>query len=191
MVSWYTAMLMAQILKPSFFFFATSSSRWRSQFPDQGSNASRLHWKCGVLTTGLPRKPCSTFISNMFIQVNSCCLEHHLPAPQCSPYNIHCPSPSPRSLVFPSKTCPSTLASVCSSTGAWMLLKDFEYHSPLFKICSPWLRSKESPLWCRRHRRCGFNPWVGKIPWRRKWDRRVWWATVQKDRKELDTTKET
>jgi len=21
----------------------------------------------------------------------------------------------------------------------------------------------------RRHRRCGFNPWVGKIPWRRKW----------------------
>ena len=22
---------------------------------------------------------------------------------------------------------------------------------------------------CRRHRRCGFNPWVGKIPWRRKW----------------------
>ena len=25
-----------------------------------------------------------------------------------------------------------------------------------------WLRGKE----CRRHR---FNPWVGKIPWRRKW----------------------
>ena len=22
---------------------------------------------------------------------------------------------------------------------------------------------------CRRHRRCGFNPWVGKIPWRRTW----------------------
>ena len=22
---------------------------------------------------------------------------------------------------------------------------------------------------CRRHKRCGFNPWVGKIPWRRKW----------------------
>ena len=22
---------------------------------------------------------------------------------------------------------------------------------------------------CRRHRRCGFDPWVGKIPWRRKW----------------------
>jgi len=22
---------------------------------------------------------------------------------------------------------------------------------------------------CRRHRKYGFNPWVGKIPWRRKW----------------------
>ena len=21
----------------------------------------------------------------------------------------------------------------------------------------------------RRHRRCGFDPWVRKIPWRRKW----------------------
>ena len=22
---------------------------------------------------------------------------------------------------------------------------------------------------CRRHKRCGFDPWVGKIPWRRAW----------------------
>ena len=22
---------------------------------------------------------------------------------------------------------------------------------------------------CRRHRRCGFNPWVGKILWRKTW----------------------
>ena len=22
---------------------------------------------------------------------------------------------------------------------------------------------------CKRHKRCGFNPWVRKIPWRRKW----------------------
>ena len=22
---------------------------------------------------------------------------------------------------------------------------------------------------CRRHKRHGFNPWVGKIPWRKKW----------------------
>ena len=26
-------------------------------------------------------------------------------------------------------------------------------------------------LQCRRHKRCRFDPWVGKIPWRRKWQR--------------------
>ena len=24
-------------------------------------------------------------------------------------------------------------------------------------------------LQCQRHRRCGFDPWVRKIPWRRAW----------------------
>jgi len=28
---------------------------------------------------------------------------------------------------------------------------------------------KESAYQYRRHRRQGFNPWVGKIPWSRKW----------------------
>ena len=27
----------------------------------------------------------------------------------------------------------------------------------------------KNPLSCRTHRRHGFNPWVRKIPWRRKW----------------------
>ena len=27
-----------------------------------------------------------------------------------------------------------------------------------------WLSGKESACLCRRHKRCGFNPWVGKIP---------------------------
>ena len=26
---------------------------------------------------------------------------------------------------------------------------------------------KEPACQCRRHKRCRFNPWVGKIPWRR------------------------
>ena len=30
-------------------------------------------------------------------------------------------------------------------------------------------RGQESCLQCRRHRRPGFDPWVGKIPWRKKW----------------------
>ena len=32
-----------------------------------------------------------------------------------------------------------------------------------------WLSGKESTCQCRRCRRCQFNPWVRKIPWRRKW----------------------
>ena len=32
-----------------------------------------------------------------------------------------------------------------------------------------WLSSKKSAYKCRRLMRHGFNPWVGKIPWRRKW----------------------
>ena len=28
---------------------------------------------------------------------------------------------------------------------------------------------KEPSYQCRRFKRCGSNPWVGKIPWRRKW----------------------
>ena len=28
---------------------------------------------------------------------------------------------------------------------------------------------KELTCQCRRHKTCGFNPWVGKIPWRRAW----------------------
>ena len=32
-----------------------------------------------------------------------------------------------------------------------------------------WLSGKEYACQYRRHKRRGFNPWVGKIPWRRKW----------------------
>ena len=32
-----------------------------------------------------------------------------------------------------------------------------------------WLSGKESACQCRSHRRYGFDLWVGKIPWKRKW----------------------
>ena len=32
-----------------------------------------------------------------------------------------------------------------------------------------WHSRKESACQCRRHRRHGSDPWVGKIPWRRQW----------------------
>ena len=34
---------------------------------------------------------------------------------------------------------------------------------------SRWLSGKESACRCRRPKRQGFNPWVGKILWSRKW----------------------
>ena len=33
---------------------------------------------------------------------------------------------------------------------------------------SRWFSDKESACQCRRHKRIGFNLWVGKIPWSRK-----------------------
>ena len=32
-----------------------------------------------------------------------------------------------------------------------------------------WFSGKESACQYRRHKGCWFNPWVGKIPWSRKW----------------------
>ena len=32
-----------------------------------------------------------------------------------------------------------------------------------------WLSGKESTYQSRRNKKCEFDPWVGKIPWRRKW----------------------
>ena len=32
-----------------------------------------------------------------------------------------------------------------------------------------WCWGKETPSQCRRCKRCGYDPWVGKIPWRRAW----------------------
>ena len=52
------------------------------------------------------------------------------------------------------------------------------------------LSGKEPACQCRRRKRGGLDPWVGKIPGRRAWqstpvflpedpmDREAWWATV-------------
>ena len=63
---------------------------------------------------------------------------------------------------------------------------------------SPWcLSGKESACQCRRQ---GVDPWVRKIPWRKKgnplrysclgkfMDRGAWWATVHGVTKDLDRT---
>ena len=42
----------------------------------------------------------------------------------------------------------------------WLVGRKASYRLPR------WLSGKESTLQCRRHR---FDPWAGKMPWRRKW----------------------
>ena len=45
--------------------------------------------------------------------------------------------------------------------------KRLHFHfQPVFRGLPRWLSGKESTCQCRRRR---FNPWVRKIPWRRKW----------------------
>ena len=54
--------------------------------------------------------------------------------------------------------------------------------------CPGWLSDKRSTYQCRRLRRRAFDPWVRKIPWRRKWhptlenpmDRGAWQAMVHR-----------
>ena len=87
----------------------------------------------------------------------------------------------------------------CLHTGyLWKKKRSFHFHvgkyvgvgllACILRVGLPlWLSGKESTCQCKR---CRFDAWVGKIPWRRKWqptpvflpgksmDRETWWATV-------------
>ena len=43
------------------------------------------------------------------------------------------------------------------------------YKNTELLCCIPETDTIWSPCQCRRSKRCRFDPWVGKIPWRRKW----------------------
>ena len=59
---------------------------------------------------------------------------------------------------------------------------------------------KEPACQCRRHKRCRFDPWVRKIPWRRAWhstpvflpgesmDKGAWWVIVHKVTESTEVT---
>ena len=67
---------------------------------------------------------------------------------------------------------------------------EFDNLKSLIQTLPEWFRRKESACQCGRCRRVRFDPWVRKIPWRRKWqptpvflleypmDKGVSWATV-------------
>ena len=53
----------------------------------------------------------------------------------------------------------------------WKIILDFlggSFWGAVLGFCR-WLSGKESTCQCRRRRRLKFDPWVGKILWRRKW----------------------
>ena len=62
-----------------------------------------------------------------------------------------------------------------------------------------WVSGKEPTCQCRRCQRRGFDPWVGKMPWRREWqptpvflpresmDRGAWWTTQSVGSQAKDT----
>ena len=54
-----------------------------------------------------------------------------------------------------------------------------EFHTSLYISwgCPIGTSSKESACQCRRHKRYGFDPWVRKIPWRRKWQPAPVWVS--------------
>ena len=52
----------------------------------------------------------------------------------------------------------------------WLSDFCFHFHFPAFFWGFPdGASGKEPACQCRRHKRCGLSPWVGKIPWRRAW----------------------
>ena len=48
----------------------------------------------------------------------------------------------------------------------WHILTERQFQR---KGLPRWCSGKESACHCRRHKRHGFNPWVRKTPWSRKW----------------------
>ena len=68
----------------------------------------------------------------------------------------------------------SVLAWRIPGTGAWWAAVYGVAQSPtrlkqLSSSSSSGTNGKELASQCRRHKRCGFDPWVRKIPWRRAW----------------------
>ena len=57
----------------------------------------------------------------------------------------------------------------------WKLLKNdsfkatFKNAATMWRGLPKWRSGRESACQCSRHRRCRFNPWVGNMPSRRKW----------------------
>ena len=78
---------------------------------------------------------------------------------------VYCPLPgglSPMCLPLPFKSYPFLLHSE-------LCCLDFIWHQCTDIGCQGGVSSKEPASQCKRHKRHGFDPLVGRIPWRRGW----------------------
>ena len=66
----------------------------------------------------------------------------------------------------PSPLCP--LFTLCQTSSAFLLEGPLSLALRFISIPGG-TGDKEPICQCRRRRRCGFDPWVGRIPWRRAW----------------------
>ena len=94
--------------------------------------------------------------------------------PKC-PTAGQCKSPAPHlTLSFVS---PKRHAGPRRAAPSWVHTHPLDTSSPSLVLALPapaqgpsrWSSGKECTWQCRRCRRLRFNPWVRKIPWRRKW----------------------
>ena len=107
---------------------------------------------------------------------------------------LPCPSPSPRACLNSSPSSRWCHPTISSSVVPFSCLQSFP-ESGSFLIS--WLFASGGLPWCSDGKsvclqcgRPGFNPWVRKIPWRRKWQptpvllpgkshgQRAWWTAV-------------
>ena len=118
-------------------------------FSTQGSNLQLpclLHWQADFFTTEPPGKPNTP--------LGWTCFRH----------TVHkIPRRYPK---YPNQIKFST-----STLVQLHFLNSEPYIKPCEIFLDPgrWLSGKESACQCRICRRPGFDPWVEKIPWRRKW----------------------
>ena len=122
-------------------------------FPDQGLNPGPLHWACGVPATGP--------------------LEASLYGLDCSNRVVHPDSPR-RKLNLEDIIC---ILVPCTADRSRFIYWTHEFLLFLHRLVLSWIygicnvmslvaqKVKNLPA----SRRPGFDPWVGKIPWRREW----------------------
>ena len=84
-----------------------------------------------------------------------------LPEATLGPPSPSSPPPSPSAVYQPSMGSGSTAA----TRQGWSSGVNCDRPSKAVGF-PPWLSGKESTCQCRRR---GFDPWIGKMPWRRKW----------------------